>query len=116
MELTYRNENGYLLPNLKFREKPQATLGKYAYLRRRYLKQYHRLLYINLLTTDTLTKHLSEIEESAHEMMDAITKTMAQSEGVSETLKAKDQMKWVGMMNNIRSAALETILNDLVYV
>jgi len=115
MELTYRNENGYLLPNLTLREKPQMTLGKYAYLREKYLKEHRKLLYVNLLTTDKLTEHLWDIEQAALEMIEAITSSMAVSEGVTEELKANDMMAWVGMMNNIRSSAEETILNDLIY-
>jgi len=115
MELTYRNENGYLIPNLIRREKPETTLGKYAYLREKYLKEHRRLLYVNLLTTDKLTEHLWDIEQTALEMVETITKNMAASEDVTEELKAKDMMKWVGLMNNIRSSAEETVLNDLIY-
>ena len=115
MELTYRNENGYLLPNLKLKEKPEMTLGKYAYLREKYLKEHRKLLYMNLLSTDKLTEHLWDIEQAAFEMMETITKNMAVSEGVTEELKAKETMTWIGMMNNIRSSAEETILNDLIY-
>ena len=115
MELTYRNENGYLLPNLTLREKPQMTFGKYAYLREKYLKEHRKLLYVNLLTTDKLTEHLWDIEQTALEMIETITSSMAVSEGVTEELKANDMMAWIGIMNSIRSSAEETILNDLIY-
>jgi len=115
IELTYRNEDGYLLPNLTLREKPQAILGKYAYLRKKYLKEHRRVQYVNLLTTDMLTTHLSEVEETAYGMIETITKAIAKSEGITEELKVKDPMTWIGLMNNIRSSAEESVLNDLIY-
>ena len=115
MALTYREEGDYMIPNLALPEEGPVSLGKYALLRKKYLKQHHRPLYINLLTTCTLNQHLMETEQAANEQMELLTKQMAAAQGVNETLKARDQMKWVGMMNNIRQAAEETILNDLIY-
>ena len=115
MELTYRNENGYLIPNLMVKTNMQVTLGKYAYLRKKYLKQHRKVLYINLLTSGDLADHLWDIEQTALERIETITKMVAANEGITEELKAKDPMKWVGLMNSIRSAAEETILEELVY-
>ena len=115
MELTYRIEGDYQVPNLTAPEEGQAVLGKYALLRKQYLKQHRRVLYLNLLTAGTLGKHLSEIERTANGRMELLTARMAAAQGVTEELKASDQMKWVGMMNNIWQSAEEAILNDLIY-
>ena len=113
--LTYRVEGDYLVPNLTLPEEPPVILGKYALLRKKYLKQYRRVLFVNLLTAGTLNQHLMEIERTANERMELTTAQMAAAQGVTEQLKASDQMRWVGLMNNIRHSAEETILNDLIY-
>ena len=115
MELTYRMEGDYRVPNLAVPEEGQVVLGKYALLRKSYLKQHRRILFVNLLTSGTLNEHLTEIEQTAQERMELITRQMAAAQSVTEELKASDQMKWVGLMNNIRASAEETILNDLIY-
>ena len=79
------------------------------------MKQNHRVLYSQLLTSGKLGTHLAEIDNSANDMMELLVKQMAKAQGVTEQLKANDMMKWVGMMNNIRSAAEEVVLNDLIY-
>jgi len=115
MELTYRNESDQLLPNLIVKTTPQPTLGKYAYLRKRYLKQHRKVLYINLMTSGKLNEHLWDIEQTAIERMETITKKMADNENVTEELKAKDPMTWTGLMNSIRSSAEEIICEELIY-
>jgi len=115
MELTYRKEGDYLIPNLMLKPKLPMILGKYAYLRRKYLHGHHRVLYLNLLTSEKLDEHLWDIEQTALERIEIITVKMATSEGVTEELKAKDTMRWTGLMNSIRSAAEETILDELIY-
>lgn len=114
MELTYTNQGGYRLPNLAVPEQPQVHLGKYALLRRSYLKEHRRILFTNLLTSGKLTEHLMEIEEAAQNRMEQIVKGMAAQDGVTEELKARDQMTWVGMMNNFRHAAEEIIRKELI--
>ena len=114
-EITYRMENGYRLPNLLPPQEPEVHLGKYALLRRKFLKQSRRVTYTNLLTSGKLNAHLTEIERTAQARMEQLTAQMAKEAGVTEELKASDQMKWVGLMNNIRHSAEETILNDLIY-
>lgn len=74
------------------------------------------MLFFQLLTSGKLGYHLEEIDNSATEMFDLLVKQMAEKQGVTEQLKASDQMKWIGLMNNIRSAAEEVVLNDLIYV
>ena len=115
MELTYRMEGDYRIPNLTVPEEGQVVLGKYALLRKNYLKQHRRILFVNLLTSGTLNEHLTEIEQTAQERMELITRQMAVAQGVTEQMKAENQMQWVGMMNNIRASAEETILADLIY-
>ena len=114
-EITYRTESGYRLPNLLPPQEPEVHLGKYALLRKNYLKQHRRVTYTNLLTSGKLNAHLMEIEQTARSRMEQITAEMAKSQGVTEELKATDQMKWVGLMNNIRQAAEEMVLNELIY-
>jgi hypothetical protein len=115
-ELTYRQEGDYLIPNLAMPEEEEPVHGKYAYLRRKYLKERRKILFVDLLTSCKLNEHLTEIEQTACERMELMTRQMAEREGVTEALKRQDQMKWVGLMNGIRARAEETILQDLIYV
>ena len=84
-------------------------------MRHRYLKENRRVLYYQLLTNDKLGYHLEEIDNSANDMFELLVKQMAEKQGVTEKLKADDMFKWVGLMNNIRSAVEEIVLNDLIY-
>ena len=106
-------QGDYLLPDLTVPESP--TLGKYGMLRRSYLKDHRDGIYTGMLLTGKLNAHLTEIDRQATEMMERLTAQMAKAQGVTESLKASDQMKWVQMMNNIRSAAEEIVLTELVY-
>jgi len=113
--ITYRTQDGYRLPNLLPPQEPEVTIGKYGLLRRRFLKEHRRVMFTNLLTSGKLTEHLLEIEQTARSRVDQITEQMAKDEGVTEQMKATDQMKWVGLMNSIRQAAEETVLEELIY-
>ena len=115
MEVTYRMQNGYQVPNLLMPQTPEVHLGKYAELRRQYIKKHRRVLYTNLKTSGQLAAHLAEIEETAQRMVTQAVAQMAKTEGVTEELKARDPMKWVQLMNNLRNAAEETILTELIY-
>lgn len=84
-------------------------------MRWRYLKEHRRAIYSQLVLSDKLAGHLEKIDQSANEMMERLIKDMAERQGVTERLKAENQLRWVGMMNNIRSAAEEMVLNDLIY-
>ena len=112
---TYRQEGDYLIPNLALPDEPKYQIGKYGRMHRRYLKEYRPILYANLLTSGTLHRHLAEIDQACNERMEILVSAMAKREGVSETLKASDQMEWVRRMNNIRSRAEEIVLTELVY-
>ena len=115
MEVTYRMQDGFQVPNLLMPQTPEVHLGKYAELRRAYLKKRRRVLYTNLKTSGKLTEHLAEIEQTARKMVEQTVARMAQAEGVTEELKAADPMKWGGLMNNLRNAAEETVLAELIY-
>lgn len=113
MELTYRTEGDYRLPNLEAPEAPKV--GKYGMLRRSYLANHKHGIYVGMLLTGELNGHLEEIDRQATEMVERLTQRMAAEQGVTESLKASDQMKWVGLMNNIRAAAEEVALAELIY-
>ena len=103
------------LPNLIARESEPLTIGKYGRMRNRYLKEHRPVLYTNLLVTGKLDQHLAEIDEACEEQMELLVKQMTKQEGVTETLKAADQMEWVRRMNSIRDRAEEIVLRELVY-
>jgi len=114
MELTYSQQGDYQLPNLILPQE-EISLGKYGRLRRNYLEQHRRVLYTNLLTKGALNQHLAEIEETARTQVEQTVAAMAIAQGVTEELKASDQMRWVGLMNNFRQAAEEAVLTNLIY-
>ncbi len=113
---TYSQQGDYLLPNLKMPEQPEYNIGVWGHRRRRYLKQHRPILYTNLLTSCKLSEHLAAVEEECNERMESLVKVIAKQEGVTEALKAADQMAWVRRMNNIRNRAEEIVLNEIVYV
>lgn len=115
MEITYTRQGDYYLPNLTLPEQPQVELGMYAHLRRRFLENQHKILYFNLLTKCKLVEHLVDIEQQALDLEDRIIRQMAKQQGVTEALKAQDQMEWVRRMNNIRNAAREIVCKELIY-
>ena len=106
---------GYRLPNLIAGEPGQLFIGKYGRMRRRYLKEHRPVLYTNLLTTGKLDQHLAEIDKECKEQMEWRIKQMAKQEGVTESLKAADQMEWVRRMNSIRGRAEELVFQKLVF-
>ena len=115
MEITYTNHEGFCLPNLTLPRKEDASFGRYGRLRLKYLKDHRRVLYINLLTAGELAQHLSEVDQQAQEMLELLVRQMAQEQGITEQMKAEDQMAWVGAMNNVRSAADEVVMREVVF-
>ena len=115
MEITYRMQDGFQVPNLLMPQMPEVHLGKYAELRREYLMKRRRVLYTNLKTSGKLTEHLAEIEQTARKMVEQTVAQMARAEGVTEALKATDPLRWTGLMNNLRHSAEELVLSDLIY-
>ncbi|WP_177672493.1 TnpV protein [Evtepia gabavorous] len=114
-EITYTRQGDYNLPNLLPPQEEPVPHGKYALLRKKFLKEHRRVTYTNLLTSGKLNSHLAEIQQTAQRRMEEIVAQMAKAEGVTEELKASDQMKWVGLMNNIQNAAEEMVLAELIY-
>jgi hypothetical protein len=113
---TYRQEGDYLLPNLTLPPDPEEyQIGKYGRMRQRFLKEHRRALYTSLMFEGTLTKHLAEIDRSCNDRLEIIETALMKREGVTEELKASDQMEWVRRRNSIRSRAEEVILTELVY-
>jgi hypothetical protein len=114
---TYRQEGDYLLPNLAFPpDTAEYHIGKYGRMRKRYLKEYRPAFFTSLLLSGRLDQHLAEIDRSCEEQLELITRQMAKQEGVTERLKAADQMAWVARMNSIRNRAEEIVLHELIYV
>ena len=112
---TYTRQGDYCLPDVCLPPEEERPIGIYGQRRRVYLKKHHRVLYYNLLTAGTLDGHLADIEEQAEAMLSRLVKQLSEKEGVTEALKAENQMLWVQRMNNIRSAAMEIVANDLIY-
>ena len=115
MNLTYEKCGDYLIPNLIPDPEPEGELRKFGLIRRSYLENYRRGIYSGLLLTGELKKHLLMIQEQAEERFDLLVKQMAEREGVTERLKAQDQMLWVCRMNNIRARVEEIVLKEIVY-
>jgi len=115
MELTYRKCGDYYIPNLTLGDTREYNIGKYGWLRRTYLKEHRPAMYNPLLATERLMPHLEEVETACQEQLEIMEKAMMAQEGVTEALKAADQMEWVRRSNSIRSRAEGVILQELVY-
>ena len=107
--------DGMYYPNLELPEEETPRYGKYGRMRHTYLREHKKAYYTTLLFDGKLVAYLNEIDAAANDRMDLITKQMAKVQGVNEALKVHDQMAWVGAMNNIRSAAEEIVLSELIY-
>ena len=113
--LWYELQVDYYHPCISLPEEENEPIGIWGQRHLRYLKQHRRVLYTNLLTGGKLNTHLAEIDSQAEEMFFELVKNLAQKEGVTEKLKAENQMEWVGRMNNIRNRATEIVNADLIY-
>ena len=112
---TYRQAGDYFIPNITLPDDGEYQIGKYGRMRRSYLKENRPSLYSTLILDGILFKHLAEIDQACNERMETIISAMAKQEGVTEALKAADQMEWVRRMNSIRNRAEEIVLSELVY-
>ena len=112
---TYRQVGEYFIPNITLPDDGEYKIGKYGRMRRNYLKEYRKILYNNYVLEGTLFKHLAEIDQACNERIENIVSAMAKQEGVTEALKAADQIEWVRRMNSIRNRAEEIVLHELVY-
>ena len=111
---TYTQQGDYVLPNLILLAENQP-IGIWGQWHARYLKQHHKILYYNLLTSGKLNAHLAEIDRQAEEMFSRLVKQIAERDGVTEQLKTQNQMEWVSRMNNIRNRAIEVVNMDIVF-
>lgn len=114
--IEYVRNGDYYIPNLTVPDETEYQIGKYGNLRKRFLKEHHRALYTVMFMEGSLFKHLAEIDETSHSYLKNMMSKMAEQEGVTEQLKATDQMAWVQKMNSIKHRAEEFILSEYVYV
>lgn len=111
---TYTQQGDYVLPNLILPAENQP-IGIWGQRHARYLKQHRKILYYNLLTSGKLNSYLTDIDKQAEEMLSRIINEMTKKQGISEQLKANDQMAWVGKMNNIRNRAIEIVNHQIIF-
>ena len=114
-KITYTQQGDYLLPDLKLPEQPKVEIGIWGKRHLKYIEHYRPILYTNLLTRCKLTAYLADIDEQAEDMFFRLVKQLAKQEGVTEQLKADNQMMWVQKMNNIRNRVTEIVNNELIY-
>lgn len=112
---TYTQVGDYLLPDLKLPEEDQQPIGVWGQRHWRYLKEHRRATYATLLTGGKLNGYLADIDRQAEELFSRLVKQMAEAEGVTEHLKADNQMEWVRRMNSIRNRAMEIVNSELIY-
>ena len=113
--IEYVRQGDYYIPNLALPEETEYQIGKYGRLRRTFLKEHHNWLYSTMLMQGTLLKHLAEIDETCNNTLKDMMSKMAKQEGVTEQLKADNQMLWVQKVNSIRNRAEEFIMKEYVY-
>ncbi len=113
--LWYELQGDYYIPCLMLPEEEQQPIGVWGQRHLRYIKQNRKVLYLNLMTSDKLNGYLADIDKQAEDMLSRLVKQMAEREGVTEKLKADNQMEWVARMNNIRNRATEIVNAELIY-
>lgn len=113
MGVTYERQGDYSLPKLKIGDTSEYHIGVWGQRYRRYLKENHRIIYYNYLTSGTLNRHLAEVDERASEMFNCLVKELSEKENATEKLKADNPMEWVRQTNNIRSRAAEIVYDDI---
>ena len=113
---TYREENGHLIPNVTLPEQTDYQIGKYERMHLDYIKQHRRGRYTTLLTEDKLNIRLHDIDLEANEMLDTIIPLLATERGIDENLKARDMLRWIAEMNNIKASAEEIVLREVVLI
>ena len=114
--ISYTLHGDYYLPDLALSDEEKGVeIGVWGQRHLRYIKQHRNVLYLNLLTSGKLNGHLADIDKQAEDMLSRLVKQMAEREGVTEQLKADNQMEWVTRMNNIRSRAIEVVNTDIIF-
>ena len=114
-KLTYIRCGDYDIPNLKLSEQPETSIGKYGRMRKSYLKEHHPILYNQLLMSEKLYPHLIEIDRTARERMEAMLPRMMEAAGITEELKARAPLRWVGLMNTLKAQAEEIVLSEIIF-
>lgn len=112
----YAKQGDYYLPELALPPEEEKPIGIWGQWHLQYLKEYKQLVYINLMTSGRLNKYLANVDEQAKDMFSRLLNDYADRQGITERLKAENQIKWIGMMNNIRSTVEEIVLTDLINV
>lgn len=113
---TYHEENGYLIPDLRLPAEEEKSIGTWGQRHLDYLKQYRKVTYTNLLTSDRLNAYLANINEQAQERFERLIEDMKQAQGITEQLKTENALEWIGRLNNIRACAREIVNSEIVYV
>ncbi|MBE6111496.1 MAG: TnpV protein [Peptococcaceae bacterium] len=114
-EVTYKQDGDYLYPNLILPQEETLPIGKYGRMRKQYLKEYRKAAYNRMLLSGKLEAHLVEVDQNANNRMEILVSEMMKAENVTEEMKTTSQMKWLGMVNNIRHRAEEIILKEIIY-
>ena len=115
--IRYTLQGDYYLPNLVLPiEKENRSVGIWGQRHSRYLKEYHRITYANLLTSGKLNSYLADIDKQAQERFKQLIEQMKQSQGITERLKAENALEWIGLMNNIRACAMEIVNSEIIYI
>ena len=115
MNLTYTQNGDYLIPDLSLTEQESRPLGKYGRIRKKYLEEHRPILWNQMILNETLFPHLREIEDIANRRLEQMMPVLMKAAGVTEDLKARDPMAWVGLMNSCKAQAEEVILQELIY-
>lgn len=114
MDITYTKRGDYYYPDLTLPPQPNGDIGRFGRMRKKYLKEHQPDTFALMLMENTLTEHLIEIDHQANEQIDFITSQLAKSEGVTEDLKARDQLEWIRRMNSCRARAEEQVIREIV--
>lgn len=114
-EITYSKCGDYFVPDIALSEQATTSLGKYGRLRRTYLQEHRQALFNHLVLSERLFPHLNEVDKQAQHLLDTMIPPMMKAAGITEQLKATDQMKWVGLMNSIKAQVEEIIFAELIY-
>ena len=112
---TYEQQGDYLIPRLTLPTEEEKPIGIFGQRHLRYLKEYHKIVYTNLLTSGKLNSYLADIDEQAQKMFFQLVEQMKQAQGITEQLKAKNALEWTGRMNNIRACAMEIVNKEIIY-
>jgi len=112
---TYEQQGDYLIPCLALPTEEEKPIGIFGQRHLRYLKEYHKIVYVNLLTSGKLNSYLADVDEQAQEMLFRLVEQMKQAQGITEQLKAENALEWTGRMNNIRACAMEIVNKEIIY-